>query len=279
MGVVRREGDWRLEKRGEGLYEITYQKDVQMKVVTPDYNPGRFEDPMIDTVPVREVGSYTEAEGLFEEQAHGGDPGGFGLGGGDLMEPIDTGLDQSVERDLTAVDDELDEIDAPPGIVAIALVIVGGIVLTTQGWQPTEIVFQLGALMTVGGLLILAWGVIVGKSEGWDATAELLFESEDGNSSSRDPGSDPDVETTPPPSEKTKNALIFDRADQRCEWCEERFDHLEVHHIEPRSKGGSNDPSNLIVLCPNHHRQADAGGISKTKLKAKVRRRPEISIE
>jgi len=279
MGVVRREGDWRLEKREEGLYEITYQKDVQIKVVTPDHNSGRFEDPMIDTVPVREVGSYAEAKGLFEEQAHGSPPSGFNLGGSDPMEPIDTSISQGSERELAAGDGGLEDIDAPPGMIAIASVIVGGIFLFNQGWQPSEPVFQAGALIAVGGVLILGWGVLIGKSKGWGAATEFLFQSEDGNSSSRKSGSNSDVETTPPPSKKTKNAIIFDRADQRCEWCGDRSDHLEVHHIEPRSKGGSNDLSNLIALCPDDHRKADAGGISKTKLNAKVRRLPEITVE
>jgi len=31
---------------------------------------------------------------------------------------------------------------------------------------------------------------------------------------------------------------------------------IEVHHIVPVSKGGSNKRSNLILLCPNHHRVA-----------------------
>ncbi|WP_174999137.1 HNH endonuclease [Rugamonas aquatica] len=28
---------------------------------------------------------------------------------------------------------------------------------------------------------------------------------------------------------------------------------LQVHHIKPRSLGGSNDPDNLITLCEQHH--------------------------
>jgi hypothetical protein len=29
---------------------------------------------------------------------------------------------------------------------------------------------------------------------------------------------------------------------------------LEIHHIRPRARGGSNDPSNLITVCSSHHR-------------------------
>lgn len=279
MGVVRRERDWRLEKREVGLYEITFQNNAQVKVVTPEYKPGNFENPMMDTIPVREVDSYAEAEGLFEERAHGGAPGGTGLGGGNQMGAIATDLGQNGELEVSSAGDEFEDIDAPPGVIAIALVIVGGLTLSTQGWQPTETVFQVGAMVAVGGLLILGWGVAVGKSNGWKAAKEQLFESEGNSSSSRKSDSNSDQETTPPAPEKTKNTLIFERAEQRCEWCGERSDHLEVHHIEPRSEGGSNKPSNLIVLCPNHHRQADAGGISKTKLKAKVRRLPEVTVE
>ncbi len=42
----------------------------------------------------------------------------------------------------------------------------------------------------------------------------------------------------------------------------------EIHHIEPVSKGGRESISNLILLCPNHHKQADLGIISKEELKS-----------
>lgn len=32
--------------------------------------------------------------------------------------------------------------------------------------------------------------------------------------------------------------------------------HLNVHHKVPLSRGGTNEKSNLIVLCPNHHAEA-----------------------
>lgn len=34
---------------------------------------------------------------------------------------------------------------------------------------------------------------------------------------------------------------------------------IEVHHIIPRAKGGTDDEDNLVVLCPNHHALADKG--------------------
>jgi len=36
-----------------------------------------------------------------------------------------------------------------------------------------------------------------------------------------------------------------------CGWDEARCD---IHHIVEQAKGGSDDPSNLICVCPNHHR-------------------------
>jgi hypothetical protein len=35
--------------------------------------------------------------------------------------------------------------------------------------------------------------------------------------------------------------------------------HLDVHHIEPQSEGGSHKPSNLITLCAGHHRHLHEG--------------------
>lgn len=40
----------------------------------------------------------------------------------------------------------------------------------------------------------------------------------------------------------------------RCRECN-YYKHLEVHHIIPRSKGGTDDPNNLITLCQRCHRK------------------------
>lgn len=65
-------------------------------------------------------------------------------------------------------------------------------------------------------------------------------------------------------SEPKKLALQRDRS--RCVLC--GFDTIvEVHHIHPRRKGGTDDLTNLITLCPNHHVMADRGLISEEQLR------------
>ena len=56
------------------------------------------------------------------------------------------------------------------------------------------------------------------------------------------------------------------RDNYRCVIC--GFDFAtDVHHITPRTKGGTNDFSNLLTLCPNHHRMAHDGIIDLEHLR------------
>jgi predicted restriction endonuclease len=53
-------------------------------------------------------------------------------------------------------------------------------------------------------------------------------------------------------------ANIYTVYGSKCVVCS--FDEVvEVHHIVPRREGGSDDPDNVVVLCPNHHALADRG--------------------
>lgn len=42
----------------------------------------------------------------------------------------------------------------------------------------------------------------------------------------------------------------------------------EIHHIHPLAKGGTETANNLILLCPNHHKQADLGLLDADQLRA-----------
>jgi len=50
-----------------------------------------------------------------------------------------------------------------------------------------------------------------------------------------------------------KTRLLSERGNY-CEYCKyDNVNILQVHHIIERSNGGSNDMSNLLLLCPNCH--------------------------
>ncbi len=78
---------------------------------------------------------------------------------------------------------------------------------------------------------------------------------------------EPDVEKVPSLSQREKEIMI-NKVSTRCCYpnCRESIS-LEVHHIIPRSEGGTNKENNLIVLCNNHHHLADRGAISRDRLK------------
>lgn len=57
--------------------KITFRREAQLRVCTPDAPPYEREPGLFDSIPVETVGSYAEAEGLFDDQAHGPPP--FGM--------------------------------------------------------------------------------------------------------------------------------------------------------------------------------------------------------
>lgn len=57
----------------------------------------------------------------------------------------------------------------------------------------------------------------------------------------------------------------------RCQECN-FYKHLEVHHIIPRSKGGSDEPSNLITLCQRCHAKKHGFAHRENKRKRHTKR-------
>lgn len=59
---------------------------------------------------------------------------------------------------------------------------------------------------------------------------------------------------------------VLDRAQGKCEWCgqvgfvmADDSIFLETHHIIPLAEDGPDTQSNVVALCPNHHREAHHG--------------------
>lgn len=70
----------------------------------------------------------------------------------------------------------------------------------------------------------------------------------------------PSKPTPPPDLTPDEKALFIDKIGNRCEnpTCRRTGD-LEVHHIRPRQKGGTNSVWNLLALCRNCHGEANKG--------------------
>src|SRR5688500_11592909 len=66
--------------------------------------------------------------------------------------------------------------------------------------------------------------------------------------------------------QKTRDALLVE-ARHRCTICSEKC--FELHHIVEQAEGGSDDPDNLIVLCPNchQHRYHRSGEFTRDQLR------------
>ncbi len=269
MGVVRRTGDWRLEKREEGVYEVTFRNEPQLRVLTPDAPPYESTGVLLDLIPIEEVRSYSEAEGLFEEKAHGPPPLG-------MEYSSDEGRRRGADEDDVALT------ELPVGALGGVCVVLGAILVFTFIDGGNSIGLTIGLAFGTAGILPFVYAGYLSRECGWQEGFSILITPAEeiiSEGTSKATGSDShasadeDQEKTPPPSQNLKNELFFERANRRCEYCENQFDQLHIHHIKPRREGGPNTRKNLIVLCPNCHSKADSGTISRSKLRYQVKER------
>lgn len=63
---------------------------------------------------------------------------------------------------------------------------------------------------------------------------------------------------------------ILHRAQRGCMLCGWNEALCDIHHIKPRKEGGTDDNSNLVVVCPNCHRKIHCGKICVL---------PEVNVE
>lgn len=60
---------------------------------------------------------------------------------------------------------------------------------------------------------------------------------------------------------KAVGVFLFN--DMKCEGCGKESEYLEKHHIVPKSRGGSDEPSNISHLCVECHSKAHDVSFSK----------------
>ena len=80
---------------------------------------------------------------------------------------------------------------------------------------------------------------------------------------------------------RQKSLEIRDKAGYLCEVCRDRgvytYENLEVHHIDKLkdNRDGLLENANLICLCVEHHKEADAGKLDKDYLRNLAKGREE----
>lgn len=272
MGVVRRDGPWRFEKRDPGFYEITRNDRPEVQVLTPKYDPGMVGSTN-PAIPTKEVDSYQEAEGLFEEYSQGdsgasqgtADSNGLGLDydtGSNVGDVGDVGANTGTGFEGEPLAGE----DLSIGMMALILLVIGGALLYAFGINFSETWSQIGIGAILIGLLIIGYAANVAREEGLSAAADLLSTTISGQNESTGSAD----EKTPSAPQRLKTKLKNERADRTCEFCNEQTDRLEVHHIIPRAEGGPNDPDNLIVLCLTCHDKAERGVYNRDELRYEI---------
>jgi hypothetical protein len=106
MGVVRREGDWRLEKREDGVYVVSYDREPKVRIVTAERDEQVLDADTLGQVTVRQVTDYDDVTDAFEEYADRDDPRSVGPLGRTRVDPGDDADEgESGDGDPAADDD------------------------------------------------------------------------------------------------------------------------------------------------------------------------------
>ena len=72
---------------------------------------------------------------------------------------------------------------------------------------------------------------------------------------------------------------LHERAGGKCEYCGRELDYheMQLHHVVPASMNGTNNPNNLMCLCPECHHLIHANAVVNHELiKKKLHEHPEV---
>lgn len=68
MGIVKKDGKWRLEKKKDGVYLVTEREEVQAKIITDEYVAEGLSDERADMMTeVIEVRDFSAAKREFRD--------------------------------------------------------------------------------------------------------------------------------------------------------------------------------------------------------------------
>ena len=79
------------------------------------------------------------------------------------------------------------------------------------------------------------------------------------------------------PISTEKQQQLFERAENRCQYCGLGNVKLNIHHID--GNPSNNNSNNLIVLCPNHHSIANSLNVNVLKNDSKKPYRIKITTQ
>ena len=78
---------------------------------------------------------------------------------------------------------------------------------------------------------------------------------------------------------KQSRRKLHERAGCKCEYCGRELDYhdMQLHHVVPASMNGTNNPNNLMCLCPECHHLIHANAVVNHELiEKKLREHPEV---
>jgi len=69
MSIIVRDNDWRLKKKEDGLYLVTYNKEPQRKIITNDYSSRNIVSEKYEfDMPVDDVESFEDAKSIYKSE-------------------------------------------------------------------------------------------------------------------------------------------------------------------------------------------------------------------
>ena len=78
---------------------------------------------------------------------------------------------------------------------------------------------------------------------------------------------------------KQSRLKLYERAGGKCEHCGRKLDYhdMQLPHVVPASMNGTNNPNNLMCLCPECHHLIHANAVVNHELiEKKLREHPEV---